>query len=523
MKGYLIRMIVAIISMGVVTLEKAIAADANEFQFLNATREFPTSFDPLESDWGGNQDLARMIYLTPIELSSDDRLTSTLLEKYDFDSKTNEIHFFVRNGLTFTNGAPITSDDLAFSIARVAYSLDNFPIISDLLGLDSWKKQKTALSSFPKGIVVKDNLVTLKLAKAPRHPLFRFLAPQFSIIPRSSVDIEKNALKVSQPPSSGFYRVLSMKKPSLELELRTDIQRPQAKMPERIVLKFVSAEELENVLLSGLPDHSVAMTKNNRHAPKNYLNIKEKTEFRSLQSTDISLLVLNPSSEIFRTPACRSAFSHEYRKRLLSSEAGNFGVEGSLFTKVLPGYLELRDLETRANTNKSKHDKCIEHFKGAKVTWFKHQKSGNNMISTLEETFASLGFKATGVSEVEGGVLKAFTENRIDAVFLSTGFWATDTAGDLKMLFTPGLWYPGFLDNLTHDQGIKKLVENLEIEENGAKRKVLFEELNRHVFEDATINVYQHPKLFFIYSKNNRFMPPPVGMMEPAPWQLFQL
>jgi ABC-type transport system substrate-binding protein len=525
-----VRLLLIVVSLLVVAwkgvfMNSANANSTETFEFINALRAFPTSFDPMESDWSGNQDLARMIYLTPIELSADDKLTSTLLEKYVFNPKTKEIEFVVRQGLKFSDGTPITADDVAFAIARVAFTLDNFPIVSEIKGLSEWKIKKDALLSLPVGLVVDGHRVFLKLNKSPQHPLFRFLAPQFSVIPKSAVDLATNKLKTNQPPTSGHYVIKEMRDPEVHYELRQLVaSRAGAKMPNRIVMRYVTPQDFERKALSKIDDRTVVMSSNLRYSPDLYVQMRNNSEFRYLQSTDIGILVLNPKSEIFRDPLCRRIFAETFRDHLHKSSLAQFGVEGSLFTKVLPGYVSENKLAQGSSISEKERELCMARFRSTPVTWFKRPwGSGETYHTVLEKSGSALGIKQTSIENHEGGALKAFAENKIDGMFLFTGFWATDTAGDLKMLFTPNLWYPGFLDNLTHDKAIAKMILNLEKETDSVKRKALFESLNAYIYNDATMSVFSHPKTFFMYAKKNQFIPPPVGMMEPAPWQLFQL
>lgn len=506
-------------------MNTANAKSNDTFEFINALRAFPTSFDPMESDWSGNQDLARMIYLTPIELSADDKLTSTLLEKYVFNAKAKEIEFIVNRGLQFSDGTPITADDVAFAIARVAFTLDNFPIVSEIKGLPEWKKKKDALLSLPAGLVVDGQRIVLKLNKPPQHPLFRFLAPQFSVIPKSAVDLSTNKLKVKQPPTSGHYIIKEMREPEVHYELRQTSGAPTAaKLPRRIVMRYVTPQDFEGKALAKLDDQTVVMSSNLRYSSEMYIQMRNNSEFRYLQSTDIGILVLNPKSEIFRDALCRRIFAETFRSSLHKSSLAQFGVEASLFTKVLSGYLSEKKLSEAAAISEKEREQCMARFRATPVTWFKRPwGSSENYHTILEKTGSELGIKQTSIENYHGGALKAFAENKIDGMFLFTGFWAADTAGDLKMLFTPNLWYPGFLDNLTHDDAVAKMISSLEKETDNGRRKALFEALNTYIYNDATMSVFSHPKTFFMYAKKNRFIPPPVGMMEPAPWQLFQL
>jgi ABC-type transport system substrate-binding protein len=155
----------------------------------------PSSWDPLDFDNAQNLFTARMLYATPVEASPTGDLVSRVLESFAVNSDSTVITLTVAPNLKFEDATPLTADDVAFAIARMAFVRPKFPVLESILGLDMWRKSSQPLKGYPQGISVSDRVVTIQLNKSELRPLFRFSLEPFSIIPRRCVDTATNKLK----------------------------------------------------------------------------------------------------------------------------------------------------------------------------------------------------------------------------------------------------------------------------------------------------------------------------------------
>ena len=107
-----------------------IQAKENEMNRLIITETTKySSLDPLDGDKTPNLPVARMIYLTPVQITKDNDLASFVLESFSYDEKTKTINWKVKAGLKYSDGSEITSEDVAFSVARMAHKRPKFPVI----------------------------------------------------------------------------------------------------------------------------------------------------------------------------------------------------------------------------------------------------------------------------------------------------------------------------------------------------------------------------------------------------------
>lgn len=91
-----------------------------------------TSLDPLDADKTHNLPVARMLYLTPLQITKDNDITSLVLEDFNYNESTKTIVWKMKKGLKFSDGTNITAEDVAFSVARMAHRRPKFPVIRPL-------------------------------------------------------------------------------------------------------------------------------------------------------------------------------------------------------------------------------------------------------------------------------------------------------------------------------------------------------------------------------------------------------
>ena len=98
----------------------------------------PTSFDPLEADRAANLPIARMLFLTPLEISVNNDLVSTVFDKFSYDPQSNTITFISREDLKYSDGQILTVRDITLSITRMLHARPDFPVIKEIIGKAEW-------------------------------------------------------------------------------------------------------------------------------------------------------------------------------------------------------------------------------------------------------------------------------------------------------------------------------------------------------------------------------------------------
>lgn len=489
------------------------------FKYIITEANAPTSFDPLDADSTENLPAARMLYLTPLEISSKDALVSTVLESFKYDERHQRMTWVVRKGLTFSDGQLITPTDVAFGVARMAYKRPGFPVIEHIKGLTEWIKQPMALETFPVGIKVTGQKVEIEFARPVLHPLFRFCLELFSIIPKSSVDLKENKLKQPRPPSSGYYELVNQDASGWLFKKRANLTAIHGeKAPPQILFQFKPSTDL--VAFSREIDaNTVAASNEGLFTPNELSEITRNTEMRSAPSSRYGGMYLNPNVAPFGKKECRQLFAHAFRTALESEHYEGFQCESSIFTKIMPGYLKPTEL---AKGLPKFSNECREALKNATFQWGLVKGMRNFYFETaMRKAIAALGMEKVTYRELESKkeAYDLFFDGKIAVIFGASGFWPVDPAGDLQMLFTPNLHKA--LAFISHDEEFQRLIKKLQVEMDAKKRVALFETINRHLYDEALFNAYAHFRRFLITSKTHSLKDIPLAITSAAPWQVF--
>lgn len=486
--------------------------DESVFRYVITETAAATSLDPLDADSTNNLPVARMLYATPLESSGTNQLESQVLESFLFDAKTRTIEWVVRKDLKYSDGTPITPDDVAFAVLRMAKARPKFPVIEAIEGLEAWAEKPNALTTFPKGISIVENKISIKFDKDIDHPLFRFCLELFSIIPKRCVDIATNKLSCTTIPSSGRY--ILEKRDQAVLQFTKHAHTLDKKAPQRINFEYVKPSELAD-RLSNFDERTVIAGNELSFTAAQMSAVEKSLNTKFMPAARYASLHINHAVGPFKEKACRKLFADTFRSAYNEAFKED-SHEVSLFTKILPGYLSLQEIN-KAPLSTGDEKTCRDTLSKSKVSWgYPESEKDAKFFVALKAAFERLGMKIdSGVSFADRKQFaEAFAEGRIAFYYGGSGFWALDPSGDVQMLFTPNLHKP--LQHLSGDTRFRQLVDKLD------SNPEAFRELNRFVYTDARLNIYTHVRRFFA-SKNKALLGEvPFAITSPAPWQVFE-
>jgi ABC-type transport system substrate-binding protein len=479
----------------------------------------PTSFDPLDADHTNNIWVMRMLNLTPIEVSVSNRLTSQILSSFSYDLESSKITFIVRHGLQFSDDSPITPEDVAFSIARMAFTRPKFPVIAAIVGLSDWLKNEYPLRSLPKGISINDNVITISFARKIDNPLFRFALEIFSIIPKSSVDLDSNRLLKAMPPTSGNYVISSKLEHQVKFNLRMLPEYGhQIKVPKSITFEyFESGPDLSS--LNNYPKNMV-FAGLELDLRQSHVNLeKQGLHVIWTPASNFAVVNLNPNMAPFNLPSCRRAFAKTLREEVGAIFGDNIGVEPSLFPSIVPGYLKPDEL-----INATEAGDCTNGFAGLTLKWTNFPSGQNDFYNQLiKRTANRLGINLL-VTETLSSLRDheaAMRKMETFCAFGRSGFWPLDPVGDIRMLFTPHM-HMG-LEIVWSDQNVTAQLDALGLESNPNTVKTRMQVLNKYFAKAAIFNVVAHFRSFFASSGANTLRDIPLAVQQPYAWQAFKI
>ena len=479
-----------------------------------------TSLDPLDADKTHNLPVARMVYLTPLQITKDNDLTSLVFEDFNYNESTKTIVWKMKKGLKYSDGTNITAEDVAFSVARMAHKRPKFPVIETIDGLEKWMAQNSPLETLPSGIRVDIDKISIKLTDKHSKPLFRFCLELFSIIPKKCVDLQTGKTICQKIPTSGLYKITDETEKTVDFE-RSHLEVTKFNGPDKIRFEYWPLSTVESNL-SDLDEKSV-MSGNESHFTNSALS-KVQSDFKVhfLPASRFTDIDFNKSEAFFKDKLCRQIFASTFRNsfRLLSGES--FTPESSIFTKIVPGYLSAEDLKKKSFSSIKDSDvqKCKDKLRLHPPTWAAiESEKDSNLNKAIQMTFKELGGtdKPNRILKSRAEFDSLFDSGNISISYGGSGFWAQDAAGDLQMLFTPGLHKS--LDFVTKDPTLQMLIKQLKEDTTSKSR---YSEINQYLHDEALFNVYSHVRRFFVSKKSSPNLDLPFAITSPFPWHLFE-
>lgn len=494
------------------TVGLSLAQGESMNEYIITETGVPTSLDPLDADQTQNLPVARMIYATPIEIDANDRMASLILSSFDYDKLNKTILLQMKPGLKYSDGKEITSDDVAFAVARMAYARPKFPVIENIEGLDEWLKKADPLKSYPKGIKVDGNKISIKLIKDHPHPLFRLCLELFSVIPKSCVDIKSNKIQCTQIPESGRYTLVKHDEKQILFKKRIGDS-----LPGEITFRYVQAAELEKELPK-ISSSAVIAGNESMYSGAELKSFEKTAAQYYLPAARFAVLQISPQLEPFNDKTCRQVFVKQFRSEYEKLTKDYAPAESSVFTKLLSGYLSRNELDT-SSINSADFQKCLVKMRKNKISWgYVESEKNTAFVQAVLATIKSLELSG------EPQLLKSrkemadkFVNGEISMFNAGSGFWAHDPSGDLQMLFTPNLHKP--LNFITKDDTLQSLIKSLSEDQSNVSKYVT---INKYLHDEALFNVYTHVRRFYFSKDKNRLKQIPQGAAAPTPWQVFQ-
>lgn len=482
--------------------------------FVVATATSFFSFDPLDGDFARNIDTMRLLYATPLEMDAEGKYTSTVLDKFHFESKSNKIVFKIKDNVHYDDGSTISIDDIGLSIKRMMLTHPDFPTIKEIKGIESWRKLNYPLNSYPEGLKIDRDrgILEIYLKTYVEAPLFRFSLELFSIIPSVCIDLNTNKLKCDVPAFSGRYRlsdnVISKSNKKAEFPVFIKFQSRGPGVPKNMWIAFISPVRI----IEYADDfNDVTIIKANEIDIPNIQKgtLSKKLAIYSSPKILYSVISLNPASKTFKDKRVRQYFAMKFRNAV--KEYG-FEPEGSIFTSLLIGYIPLTELMKMIPPfSKEEESRILNHLKAYPPVFLKEKATKLHPFTyILSATLKSMGLP--DVQPLETGDFKSLWEKGDLAIRPATcGFWPIDPTGDIRMVFTAGLH--AFVIN---DTKVSKLIEKLKYRD-----KKSHVELNRHIFEDSKMAITtNYSRLYFMSKKASLFLP--YGISGPQPWFFFR-
>ncbi len=501
---------IALLMLGGIALNAE--AKTKNLTYVITETSVPTSLDPLDADQTQNLPVARMIYATPIEIDSQDRLSSQILESFSYDPNSNVATWIVKDGIRYADETVITPSDIAFAVARMAYTRPRFPVLEHIKGLKEWLKTSEPLKSLPRGIKVTGNKIEIKFSQKVRNPLFRFCLELFAVIPQKCVDTKTNKISCEKVPTSGQFVIKSQSDSEIRFE--------HVKTKGKITFKYIGVDQVLKQI-KNFDNNTILAGNEVMYSLDELSSLKKQGKVLFLPAARFGILQINPNIVPFQDKQCRVTFAEVFRENYKNIVKDRGISESSIFTGIVTGYMSPDELRQKSKEiTKATQEKCLDLLKKSKIAWgYVETEENSAFVKALTESLKSIGNESAPILlKNRRDSADAFIDGKISFMGSGSGFWAHDPAGDLQMLFTPNLHKA--LNFVTQDERFQKLIRNAV---NNSENESYYKAVNQYLYEEGLINIYAHVRRFY-FSKNKSFLKKsPLGYSAPTPWQVFEL
>ncbi|MER6951247.1 ABC transporter substrate-binding protein [Nonomuraea sp. NPDC000554] len=259
------------------------------------------------------------VYEGLVKLDQDGKIQPLLAEKWDVSPDRKTYTFTLRKGVTFTNGAPFTADDVIFSLGRVKTDW-KLKIKAQLDVVDKVEKEDESTA-----------IVTLK------HPSNGFL---YAMATRLGAMFSRTGVAdlANKPVGTGPYQLASWKRgDSIQLDANQKYWGTKPKLSSVTLKYFKDATAMNNALLTGGIDVISAV-----QAPESLQQFADPNRFQTVEGTTNGEVVLsmNNGRPPFNDKKVRQAvrYAIDHKALLDTAWAGRGQLIGSMVPPTDPWY-----------------------------------------------------------------------------------------------------------------------------------------------------------------------------------------
>ena len=477
--------------------------------FVTETGMF-SSLDPLDADQSNNINVMRMLYLTPLEISFENKLISSVLSNFSYEKDLRKINFYVKESQYFSDGTLITGNDVLISILRMAFKKSEFPVIKRILGLKEWLRSGKGMDGMPDGLRITNNHIEIFFDRDIENPLFRFCLELFSIIPAKCIDRSNGNLKCSIPPFSGKYVI---KEKSINKIIFEKKNKTENKIPDIIEFKYV---KIGSIIHSDLADNQIISGTEIDLLDKAIDVYRFKNRLLWLPASRFNVLRFNPNSEVFKSADLRRAFAGFVRHELMR-EHKNIQVEKSLFVELISGFQEYTNEIQNDELKFSNRLKILFKGKTLKLP-LGYPPSLTIFYNAIKNVALKLEMKVDTTEfrdQIE--LVDGFIDGKTNLIVGASGFWPQDPVGDLLMWFSKGLHKT--MKFVWDDEKTYSMLNEIESETNTNELKNKLLKFNTYVNEKSLVAPISHFKRFYFFGKDHGDINLQ-SVASPYPWQL---
>lgn len=478
--------------------------------YVEALPESPHNFNPVLSTNDADRDVTRLIFSSLLKYNERGELALDLASSYSISKDEKTYTIKLKEGVLWHDGEPFSSEDVIFTINAVQNSEYASPL------RNSWQGVKAEAEG--RNTVV----ITLKTPYAafiPNLALLGILPKHIwkTVMPQNFPLAEFNL----KPVGTGPYKFNKLQKDSLGRITLVNLSANEnyfagAPNLKNIILKFyLSEEEAVSAFNRKEVDGILLQTAQN----KNQLRGIDNSSFFSLPSLRVYAVFLNTDDKILKDKNVRLAINYAInREELIGKLLDN---EGRVAVGPIPpglpgsspdmegyGYLPLKTKEILEKSGWTKNetgvyakklgkDKEATPLKFSIITTKSIQLAATMIRDYLKNAGIESELKIISLGELQQNYLKTKNYN---AILIGESY--TSAADPYVFWHGAAIKDPGLNLSLYNNRKVNKILEDVRLISDPAKRASKLEEFQKLVLSDVPAVFLYSPNYIYVVKNN---------------------
>lgn len=453
--------------------------------------------DTLKSDRVDVMPVAKNIYATLASVFMDGEPQPMIAEKWSMDDSGKIWRFYIRKGLIFDDGTPITPEVVLENFKRILWPTRNDGLALNALlpELKSWKEKKDALKS----LYIDGDALVFHFARRPVNLFEEISMPIYGIANPKCFDEGGAWTGGVCPSASGQYKITDRTATKIVLKSR-HIFAEAAAAPD--IVEIYSPDATVKSTVQALLDGKGEMTTHSS-LDLGTESIGELTRAGFMMVNEpavrMHFVQLNHKSGVFADKLLRQSVRDVFLTALGSDKAFTSEIElnPSFIPKGGMGYLEF----------KLPKNGLVKKMNGQEVKILLTPMPGDvksrayqmrkEIEDVLLKALQGVGLRAKIVRCSGGELIENRQKGEFDVVLLSSGLSIYDPFCALRMMFMSKVGA-----EIPDPSGkIPGLIETAEASGDPVARKEIAEKINSSLFNEAAVINYASSGYVFIHSK----------------------
>ncbi len=243
----------------------------------------PQSLNPIANKNKTYLDISKLLFESLFEYDENMKLTPVLAESFSFNNGVSQCIIKLKNGTRWSDGEPLTSKDVKFTMDNIKYSPDSI-----------YKKNLEQIYSYQ---VVGNDSIKINYNYSVANPLD---ALTFPIIPEHIYGKNPNGI----PVGTGKYKISEYSK-AKNMELTINEMRQTTKMPYISKIKVVFINDME-AFSTAFKSKELDMLNTSEYDWEKYKEIQDVNTHK-YETNNFDFISLNFKDQIFQDKAVRKA------------------------------------------------------------------------------------------------------------------------------------------------------------------------------------------------------------------------